>query len=270
MSLRAGLAPAYGDSTWADLDRLVEEIYDPITLPSEARRFYLNQIVAAEDAWITAPEWDACAVDDLIAPGETVAVGFDGSRSDDATALILCRISDGLLDLAAVWEGPDGPAGDGWEVQRELVDDVCGHVFGRYHVVAMFADVYGWKSYIDVWSERYRDALCRCSPPALGGRLGHARPHGRLQQPRHREHERCDRRQDPAPHRSSADTCSTPAAGQAAGRVVRQGTPRVPAESQRARRPGARPSRPRRRARRRLQQARTLWEECGHFRARDA
>lgn len=158
-SLRAGLLAAYGDSTWVDIDRLIEEIYDPVTPASESRRFYLNQVTAAEDAWITAPEWDACAVDDLLLPGDAVAVGFDGSRSDDATAVTLCRVSDGLLDLAAVYERPDGPAGDGWEIQREQVDDLIGHLFGRYDVIAFYADVYGWESYVDEWSVRYRDRL---------------------------------------------------------------------------------------------------------------
>lgn len=127
-SLRAGLAAAYGDATWTDLDRLAEEIYDPATPASESRRFYLNQVVAAEDAWVTGPQWDACAVDDQLRPGDRVAIGGDFSRADDATALCVCRIDDGLLDLGAVWERPDGPAGDGWEVQREQVDDMVEHL----------------------------------------------------------------------------------------------------------------------------------------------
>lgn len=158
-SLRAGLIAAYGDSTWVDLDRLIEEIYDPETPPSEARRFYLNQIVAAEDAWTTAPEWDACEVDDRLAPGDRVVIGFDGSRSDDSTALVVVRLSDGLLDLVDLWERPEGPAGDEWEVPRDAVDGTVEHTFALYDVAAFFADIKEWESYIDLWSERYRDQL---------------------------------------------------------------------------------------------------------------
>lgn len=158
-SLRAGLIAAYGDSTWVDIDRLIEEILDPETPPSEGRRFYLNQIVAAEDAWTTAPEWDAREVDDRLAPGDRVVLGFDGSRSDDATALVVVRVSDGLLDLVDLWERPEGPAGDGWEVPRDQVDGVVEHTFALYDVAGFFADLREWESYVDVWSERCRDRL---------------------------------------------------------------------------------------------------------------
>jgi hypothetical protein len=43
---------------WLDVDRHVEEVYDPRNSVSTSRRFYLNQIVAAEDAWIAPHEWD--------------------------------------------------------------------------------------------------------------------------------------------------------------------------------------------------------------------
>lgn len=158
-SLRAGLVAAYGDSTWVDIDRLIEEILDPETPPSEARRFYLNQVVAAEDAWTTEPEWNACEVADRIQPGDRVVLGFDGSRTDDATALVIVRVSDGLLDLVDLWERPEGPAGDGWEVPRDAVDGVVEHTFAVYDVAAMFADIREWESYVDLWSERYRDRL---------------------------------------------------------------------------------------------------------------
>lgn len=77
-------------------------------------------------------------------------------------------IGDGLLDLAAVWQRPDGPAGDGWEVPREQVDDLLAHLLARDDVVAFYADVSGWESYIDVWSVRYRNRLRVLA--ALGGR----------------------------------------------------------------------------------------------------
>ena len=58
-SLKRGIIAARGDATWLDVDRLIEEVMDPRTIPSEARRKYLNQIVAAEDAWLTPQQWDA-------------------------------------------------------------------------------------------------------------------------------------------------------------------------------------------------------------------
>ncbi|MEV0647821.1 terminase [Phytomonospora sp. NPDC050363] len=160
VSLRAGLAAAYGDSAaWVDLDRIAGEIWDPGTPASTSRRYYLNQVTAAEDAWTTAHDWDACALLDALAPGDLVTIGGDGSRSDDSTALAVCRVPDGLLDLAAVWEQPDGPAAATWEVPRAEVDAMMAHLFGRYRVLAAYWDVAGWESYIDKWSVEYGDVL---------------------------------------------------------------------------------------------------------------
>lgn len=154
-SLRRGLIAAYGDSDWIDIDRLIEEILDPGTPPSEGRRFYCNQIWAHEDAWTTAPEWDSCEVTDRLHPGDRVVLGFDGSRTDDATALIVCRIDDGLIDCLGLWERPEGPEGDGWEVPRPQVDGTVELAFATYDVAAFYSDVREWESYIDLWSERY-------------------------------------------------------------------------------------------------------------------
>lgn len=103
-SLQQGLTVARGDSTWLDVPRLIEEIADPRTVRSEARRKYLNQIVAAEDAWIAPWEWDQCAVKSMkLRPGDQITLGFDGSRGRDHTALCACRIEDGAIFLLNVW-----------------------------------------------------------------------------------------------------------------------------------------------------------------------
>src|SRR5688572_29131647 len=102
--LLAGLAGAYGDSTWVDLERVRDEVYDPATPPSEGRRFYLNQLSVAEDAWLSPQEWDLCAdpgfpVDDKA----VVTLGFDGSLTDDHTALIGCVVDGDHLFEIGVW-----------------------------------------------------------------------------------------------------------------------------------------------------------------------
>ena len=55
----------------------------------------------------------AVTVDDRIVPGERITIGFDGARTGDATALVACRVSDGLLQPLGVWEDSGEP---GWEV----------------------------------------------------------------------------------------------------------------------------------------------------------
>ena len=151
--LRAGLTVARGDSVWLDLDRHVEEIYDPRNSVSTSRRFYLNQIVAAEDAWIAPHEWDELALKKphKIADGEEVTLGFDGSKSDDHCALIGCRLSDGYTFTLGVWD----PAEHGGEAPRELIDGVVRNALEKYDVCAFFSDLAEWESYVDAWALDY-------------------------------------------------------------------------------------------------------------------
>lgn len=164
-SLMAGLTAAYGDSTWVDLNRIRDEVWDPATPPSDSRRFYLNQVASSVDAWITQPEWAGCAdAAKVVAVGDTIVCGFDGSRSrhrgvTDATALIGCRVTDGHLFEIGVWEQPAGPAAVGWAVPQVEVDAAVHHAFGTYDVVGLFADPSMWESVIAGWEARYHRRL---------------------------------------------------------------------------------------------------------------
>lgn len=170
-SLLEGLAVAYGDSAvdaggWVDLNRIAAECWDPDTDPQDARRYYLNQITHASDSWITQPEWAGCAdATKVVADRDVIALGFDGSRGTtgsrvaDATALIGCRVSDGHLFELGVWEEPAGPAGEHWEVPTTEVDAAVAHAFGKFQVVAFFADPARWESYIATWEAKYHRQL---------------------------------------------------------------------------------------------------------------
>lgn len=169
-AVMAGLKAAYGDASWVDLDRILAEIYDPDTPPEEARRFYLNQIVAAADSWVAPPEWQKNRNPDLrpllLAPepgkwkkGDTVTLGFDGSLTDDSTALVACRVDDGAVFLLAIWEKPEGPKGQGWEVPKEQVRDAVDFAFAHLDVVAFFSDVAYWETDVDAWRDAYAERL---------------------------------------------------------------------------------------------------------------
>jgi hypothetical protein len=154
--LMAALAATYGDSTWVDLERIRDEVYDPQTPVSQSRRFYLNQLAAAEDAWVRPELWDRLADPALrrangapaLEDGELVALGFDGSKSDDHSALIATRISDGAWFTLGVWD----PAQYGGEAPRELIDEAVLAARDRYDVVAFFADLHPFESYVDKWA----------------------------------------------------------------------------------------------------------------------
>lgn len=169
-AVKAGLELAYGDSHWVNLDRILREFYDPDLPPEQARRFYLNQIVAAADSWIAPREWHANRKDDIPAlkigvpdvkarMGDTVTLGFDGSLTDDSTALVAVRVDDGAPFLLAIWEKPEGPAGVGWSVPKEDVRDAVAFAFSHLDVVAFFSDVAYWETDIDAWRDEYGERL---------------------------------------------------------------------------------------------------------------
>ena len=172
--LMAGLRAAYGDSTWVDLERVRDEIYDPVNSPSTSRRFYLNQVIAAEDAWVAPHQWDACADPGLVlVDGDRVAMFFDGGKTDDATGLVACRISDGALFTLGLWQRPEGPSSAGWQVDRSDVDRVVARAFDELDVAAFYADVALWESYVDAWRDLYADRVDVWATTGAGKR-GHA------------------------------------------------------------------------------------------------
>lgn len=156
-SLRHGIIEARGDSTWLDVDRLIQEIYDPRTPVSESRRKYLNQVIAAEDSWVTPQQWDALFEQGLkLVHGDQIAIGFDGSKGNDHTGLVACRISDGALFILKTWDPTKYP---GEKIPSDDVDNVVEWVFGQYDVVSFKADVKEFESYVDKWGASFGSKL---------------------------------------------------------------------------------------------------------------
>jgi hypothetical protein len=169
-SLLAGLAYAYGESAdvnggWVNLQRVLLDYWDPDTEPQDARRFFLNQVTHAIDSWLSQPEVAACAdASKIVRPGELITLGFDGSRKrnrkvTDATALIGCRVSDGHLFELGVWEQPDGPAGETWQVPVAEVLAAVDQAFTTYTVVGFFADPAKWEGHVTAWEAKYGPRL---------------------------------------------------------------------------------------------------------------
>lgn len=164
-ALVSGLEVARGDAKWLDLDAMVASILKKGNPLSESRRKYLNQVNASEDSWISPQEWDSDKILDSslkLQPRDRIALGFDGSKSDDWTALVACRIDDGALFLIKAWDPEKHPTK---EVPREDVDATVHAAFARYNVVAMRADVKEFESYVDQWSAKYGRKLAVKATP---------------------------------------------------------------------------------------------------------
>lgn len=170
----AALREVYGEFADAlDLRGIVEnEFWNIEKDPEESRRYFFNQPTAARDAWMTHPLWAACAQPEIVVGAEEpIVMFFDGSKSDDATALVGCRVSDGHVFVIECWEKPQGPAGKNWQVDRGDVDRIVRETFEEREVVAFFADLKEFESYVDTWAQDFGDQLVI---PAALGRNGHA------------------------------------------------------------------------------------------------
>lgn len=153
-SVIAGLRVAYGDAKWIDVERIASEVADPSTGESDARRFYFNQLVSDGGAFVDIPTWQKL-VDTSRAPGPKAAIGlgFDGSISDDATALYGCTREGHIFEIET-WERPrDAPVD--WRVPRLAVHETVKRAFARYRVGRMLCDPPKWWTEIEGWVVEY-------------------------------------------------------------------------------------------------------------------
>lgn len=141
----------YGDSCrkaggWVDERAILATIRDASTGESEARRYFLDEVTVGERDAVDATRWAALArPGDVLDPREPVALGFDGSRSRDATALLACRICDGRWFPVGVWS----PADFDGKVPEALVEQAMDDAFAAYDVWYLIADPYKWQTVLD-------------------------------------------------------------------------------------------------------------------------
>lgn len=168
-------------SEWMDLERIYRTMRDVRSCPDEetAARYYLNRPLSSKDAWIPAAIVDRQERAEELAPGEEIALGFDGSLNDDSTVLIGSRMSDGFLFPIGIWAKPSGPAGAWWEVPRSDVLATVRETFGRYKVSRAYFDPHEWRSDIDQLAEEFGDetvmAWDTARYTAIGGALDRLR-----------------------------------------------------------------------------------------------
>lgn len=156
-----------GDAVWLNAARIKKSIGNPSNAPSESRRKWYNQITASEDAWTEPNEIDPLRdLTKVVEQGEEIVLFFDGSKSDDATGLVGCRMSDGHVFTLGMWQRPPGRRGDGWLAPREDVDAAVIKAHSDFRVTAFFgdpshvltdetADLY-WDPLFQRWHERYK------------------------------------------------------------------------------------------------------------------
>jgi phage terminase large subunit-like protein len=143
-------------ASWQTLELLQQRHDSPSMLSWQWARFACGIWTGAESYWLGADDWRACQADEetKLEDGDVIALGFDGARTGDATALVACRLSDGLLSTLAVWE----PRSSEWEVDALDVDATIAETMERFRVVRGYFDPPLWQSEIDGWAREYGDA----------------------------------------------------------------------------------------------------------------
>jgi phage terminase large subunit-like protein len=123
------------------------------TREAKFRRFHLNQRVRLEGAWLPASAWEACLDPRPIPDGAEVAIGFDGSYSGDATAIV--AVETGAvphLDVVRLWEpAPEARSGD--PVPIVAVEDALREACRRFKVRALAADPFRWARSLQILAD---------------------------------------------------------------------------------------------------------------------
>jgi phage terminase large subunit-like protein len=109
------------------------------TREADFRRYRLGQWTQHADAWLPREAWLACTDEREIPKGAEVILGFDGSYSGDATAIVAAELG-GLphLDVVRLWENP------GQQVPIIDVEDALREACKRWWVQAIVADPFRW------------------------------------------------------------------------------------------------------------------------------
>lgn len=120
------------------------------TPEGEFRTKRLNEFVASSTAWIPSGAWDACADSTLkLEPKDRIVIGYDGSFSNDSTAIVACRISDGALFVLGHWEKPLDD--NHWRVPIEEVELRMEELARVYDVAELVCDPFRWQRSMEVW-----------------------------------------------------------------------------------------------------------------------
>lgn len=90
---------------------------------------------------------------DTIPAGAFVALGFDGARVRDATALTAVDIETGVAELLALWERPVDA--EEWSVPESEVTEAVADAMKKYSVWRCYADPPYWIETVAGWAQRW-------------------------------------------------------------------------------------------------------------------
>lgn len=157
--VRAAVLEASGPfiGKWSAVDRIVEAFREPDADRAYLERVWLNRPIQAASVAFDVVKWRSLVRPGyVVEEGATIALGFDGSRFDDATALIATELETGHQWSLGIWQRPaDLPPDVRWEIPVDQVDGAVTDAFERWQVARMYCDPPKWESWIARWASRY-------------------------------------------------------------------------------------------------------------------
>lgn len=153
--LRKAVLEASGPyiAEWTDVDRVVASFQEPGADRPYLERVWLNRLVQSSGRAFDIDRWRALRSEELVPDGAAITLGFDGSRFDDATALVAASLDTGHIWPLGIWERPVHLVE--WEVPVDEVDGAVSDAFERFNVCRMYCDPPKWETWIAQWAGRY-------------------------------------------------------------------------------------------------------------------
>lgn len=154
--LKAALVEASGPyiAQWSDLNRIADSFEEPGADKPYLERVWLNRLVQSSGRAFDIKKWRALKRDVVVKDGSAIALGFDGGRYDDATALDACHLESGHIWPLGIWEHSGLP---NWEAPVNEINGIVHDAFERYHVTRMYCDPPKWESWVSSWAGEFGD-----------------------------------------------------------------------------------------------------------------
>lgn len=156
--LRAAIDEASGpdDAAWTNYTTIMSQFRSPDADIPHLRKVWLNQQWRSSDQAFDLVAWKRLVDQDHVVPRRAwIVLGFDGSRYQDATALIATEVATGYQWPIGIWERPPN-AHPEWEVPEADVDAALDDAFEQYSVWLLEGDPAYWENALARWQGRYR------------------------------------------------------------------------------------------------------------------
>lgn len=138
--------------TWQEANPGFGDLVDPEDFQSavlrtpepEYRTKRCNQWVSTAATWLPHGAWAQCVDERTVPDLAEVVLGFDGSFSNDSTALVAVQTGDvPHVDVVACWEIPSG-ADTSWRVPIADVEQAIRDACRRWKVREIVCDPFRW------------------------------------------------------------------------------------------------------------------------------